>query len=41
MAAIQPALGLFFALAASLQAARAEPLLADFDYPYPVHHNDF
>jgi pimeloyl-ACP methyl ester carboxylesterase len=41
MAAIQPALGLFFALAASLQAARAEPLLADFDYPYPVHHYDF
>ena len=41
MAGIQVALGLFFALAASLQGARADPLLADFDYPHPVHHYDF
>ena len=41
MAGIRPVLGFVFALAAALPAARADPLLADFDYPYPVQHYDF
>src|SRR5262245_6500018 len=40
MAAIRSLLGLVVALAATFPAARADPLLADFDYPYPVHHYD-
>src|SRR5262245_63488249 len=41
MAAIRSLLGLVVALAATFQAARADPLLAAFDYPHPVHHYDF
>jgi len=41
MAASRRVLGLLAALAASAQPGRADPLLADFDYPHPVHHYDF
>jgi pimeloyl-ACP methyl ester carboxylesterase len=41
MAGIRLLLGLLLALGASLQPAAADALLADFDYPQPVHHYDF
>ena len=41
MAGIRPVLGLLVALTTTVQPAGADPLLADFDYPQPVHHYEF